>query len=75
MLDGAIPVKDLNERLELNLPETEDYNTLAGYILTRLGRIPVEGEELAVGTTVLSVEKVTRRRVVAVKARQTHAAV
>jgi CBS domain containing-hemolysin-like protein len=69
LVDGSIAVKDLNEELSLNLPELSDYNTLAGFILTRLGRIPTEGEELAAGTIVFSIEKVAQRRVVRVKVR------
>jgi CBS domain containing-hemolysin-like protein len=68
-LSGSISVKDLNEELGLDLPEEPDYNTLAGLILTRLGRIPAGGEELAVGGLMLSVERVSHRRIVRVKAK------
>ncbi|MGH9461789.1 MAG: hemolysin family protein [Vicinamibacteria bacterium] len=68
-LSGSISVKDLNEGLGLDLPEEPDYNTLAGLILTRLGRIPAGGEELAVAGLMLSVERVSHRRIVRVKAR------
>jgi putative hemolysin len=69
LLDGSLSVKDLNVALGLALPELPEYNTLAGFILTRLGRIPVEGEEIAAGGMVFSVDKVSRRRVVRLKAR------
>lgn len=71
-LDGSISVKDVNEQIPVEIPERPDYNTLAGFILSRLGRIPVEGEELASGGMILTVEKVSRRRVVRVKARPAH---
>jgi putative hemolysin len=69
-LEGSISVKDLNDSLGLELPEQPDYNTLAGLILTRLGRIPVEGEELAVEGMFFSIERVEDRRVVRVRARR-----
>ena len=69
LLDGSLSVKDLNVELGLQLPELLDYNTLAGFILTRLGRIPVEGEEIAAGGMIFSVEKVADRRVMRLKAR------
>jgi CBS domain containing-hemolysin-like protein len=69
LLSGSISVKDLNDNLGLDLPEEPDYNTLAGLILTRLGRIPAEGEELLVEGLLLRVERVSHRRVVRVKAR------
>ena len=68
-LSGSISVKDLNEELGLDLPEDPDYNTLAGLILTRLGRIPAGGEELAVEGLMLSVERVSHRRIVRVRAK------
>ncbi|HEX9725887.1 MAG TPA: hemolysin family protein [Vicinamibacteria bacterium] len=68
-LSGSISVKDLNEGLGLDLPEEPDYNTLAGLILTRLGRIPAGGEELAVEGLMLSVERVSHRRIVRVRAK------
>ncbi len=73
LLDGVISVKDLNDRVPVDLPELPDYNTLAGFILSRLGRIPVEGEEIAEGGVIFTVDKVSRRRVVRVKARPVRA--
>jgi putative hemolysin len=73
LLDGSIPVKDVNDHLPIELPELPDYNTLAGFILSRLGRIPVEGEEIASGGLIFTVEKVSKRRVVRVKARPARA--
>ena len=69
-LEGSISVKDLNDSLGIELPEQPDYNTLAGLILTRLGRIPVEGEELAVEGMFFSIERVEDRRVARVRARR-----
>ena len=41
--DGAIDMGDLDELLGVKLPEGE-YDTLAGYLMDRLGRIPGEEE-------------------------------
>ncbi len=70
LLDGAFSVKDTNERLGLDIPEQADYHTLAGYMLDRLGHIPVAGEELEVEGALLSVDKVTGNRVLRVRARK-----
>ena len=70
LLDGAFSVKDTNERLGLDIPEQADYHTLAGYMLDRLGHIPVAGEELEVQGTLLSIDKVTGNRVLRVRARK-----
>lgn len=44
-LDGGFRVEEANEELELELP-TGNYETVAGFILTYLGRIPKQGEQL-----------------------------
>jgi len=43
-LDGRYHIDDLNEELDLKLPEDEDYDTIAGYVLAKLGRVPEVGE-------------------------------
>ena len=42
-LDGGFRIEEANEELELNLP-SGDYETVAGFILGHLGRIPKQGE-------------------------------
>ncbi len=43
-LDGGFRIEEANEELELNLP-SGDYETVAGFILNQLGRIPKQGEQ------------------------------
>jgi len=44
-LDGSMRVEDANEELSLGLPHG-DYDTVAGFVLSLLGYIPREGEQL-----------------------------
>jgi putative hemolysin len=44
-VDGSMRVEDANEELGLGLPEG-DYDTIGGFILSLLGYIPKEGEQL-----------------------------
>jgi len=44
-LDGGFRVEEANEELGLELP-IGDYETVAGFILSHLGRIPKQGEHL-----------------------------
>ncbi|TDI42126.1 MAG: HlyC/CorC family transporter [Acidobacteria bacterium] len=71
LLDGVLSITDANEQLSLELPEHADYHTLAGLILDRLGHIPVAGEELDTGGTILSVDKVVSHRILRVRAKRT----
>ena len=42
--DARISVDDLNDEFELDLPEDEDYETIGGFVFSRLGYIPKTGE-------------------------------
>lgn len=45
-VEARVRVEELNEALEIKLPEDESYDTIAGFVLARLGRIPSPGESL-----------------------------
>ncbi len=44
-IDGGMRIEEANEEMELELPEG-DYETVAGFVLSRLGQIPKAGEQL-----------------------------
>ena len=44
-VDAGMRVEEANEQLDLGLPEG-DYDTLAGFVLSALGHIPQEGEQV-----------------------------
>lgn len=44
LVQAQINLEDLNKVLHLNLPLTREYQTLAGFLLYQLQRIPVKGE-------------------------------
>ena len=45
-IDGSMRIDEANEEMELDLPEGEDYETVAGLILSLLGHIPQTSEQL-----------------------------
>jgi putative hemolysin len=45
-VDGGMRVEEANEEMKLNIPEGEDYETVAGFVLDLLGHIPKQGEQL-----------------------------
>lgn len=53
-VDGGMRVDEANEYLDLAIPEGE-YETIAGFILSRLGHIPREGEHVHHGSAMLEV--------------------
>lgn len=63
LLKGQAPIKEINERLGLELPEKSEYATLAGFLLSRLGRIPKEKDVLSYGGHVFTIEKMNKRHI------------
>ncbi len=43
--DARIHVDDINEALDIHIPEDGDYDTIGGFVFTTLGRIPERGEQ------------------------------
>lgn len=54
-IDALMRVEEANEQLHLGLPESDNYSTVAGYILYVLRRIPKPGDQLVVGNHKLTV--------------------
>ena len=49
IVNGLISIKELNDKLQLNLDEeTEDYDTLGGFLINQIDYIPSETEECMV---------------------------
>jgi len=46
-IDAGMSVEKVNAELGLGLPEAEDYQTVAGFVLSQLGHIPHSGEQLS----------------------------
>ena len=66
-LDGGLAVRDLNRRLKLNVPESEKYTTVGGFLMTEAGHVLKPGDEVPYDGLVFKVERVEKRRVRRVK--------
>jgi CBS domain containing-hemolysin-like protein len=44
-VDARVHISEINEELETELPEDQDYETVGGFVFATLGRIPAAGEE------------------------------
>ena len=62
-LDGRLEVDYLNDRYELNLPESERFTTLGGMITDLAGKLPEPGDSVVVGPWRLEVEGMEVQRV------------
>ncbi len=63
---GTTRVSEVNEELEMDLPEEEDYETLAGFVLAEMGRFPKVDESFLWNGAEFHISEATDRRVLEV---------
>lgn len=66
-VDGSVPLRELNMRHGLFLPESDEYVTVAGLFLHRLGSVPVIGQSVAVEPYRVTVTAMAGRRIARVR--------
>jgi len=64
---GVLNVSDLNKELNLNIPEEDEYDSVAGYVVNKLGKIPVKGDWYENKNYKFTIILVAKRRVVKLK--------
>jgi putative hemolysin len=67
IVEGTLSAEELREAYGVPLPESSDFETVAGFMLDRLGSVPGGGEVVTVGEWRLTVVDVERNRVSRVK--------
>ncbi|MBT3941297.1 MAG: HlyC/CorC family transporter [Chloroflexi bacterium] len=68
-LDAALSIEDANDRLELGIPDG-DYQTIAGFLLDRLQRLPRVGDRVRSGPVRFQVIEMMGNKIVRVRARR-----
>jgi putative hemolysin len=63
LMDARVPFEDVRETFDLDLPPSENYDTLGGFIVAQLGRFPKAGESVEAGGAKFVVESVEGRRI------------
>jgi putative hemolysin len=67
LIDASISVRELDERLSLEIPESSQYITLAGFLLRQSGKLLKEGDEVRWNGHTFRVEQVMGRRIMKVR--------
>jgi len=67
LVDALLSISDIEDVLGISLGEDLPYDTLAGFILDRLGRFPVRGEKLELDDYVIICEEVKKTAIIKVK--------
>lgn len=67
IIDASISLRDLNEEYHVEIPESNDYETLGGFIVTHLQRIPRTGDSVNIDAKTLKVVEMVAQRIAKVK--------
>jgi len=63
IVKGEVNIEEVNEALDVDLPEGEEFETIAGFIFNRAGRLVEEGERIEFDTIEIVVEQVENTRI------------
>lgn len=67
IFSGRVEISAINEDFGLNIKESDDYHTIAGYILDSLEAFPRQGETFDIGALRFTIKKMTATRIELVK--------
>ncbi len=69
LINPKIEIEALNDDLGLGIPESDDYETLGGFLLSEVGSIPKSGDKVKHANYIFTVTKSTSRSIEEVKLR------
>ncbi len=67
VVDGTVSAAELRQKYDIPIPESEDFDTVAGFMLDCLGAVPRGGEVVQLGDYRLTVVDVEKNRISKVK--------
>jgi CBS domain containing-hemolysin-like protein len=70
LVRGEVNIEDVNEALNIDLPEGQEFETIAGFIFNRAGRLVEEGEEITYDGVRITVETVENTRILKARLRK-----
>jgi CBS domain containing-hemolysin-like protein len=71
-IDAGMTIREANRKFRLKLPESDNYTTVAGFLIARAGRLLNQGDAVEYGGAKFTVERVASRRVTRVKMEHLH---
>jgi CBS domain containing-hemolysin-like protein len=67
LMDGSVNLRDLETQMNWSLPRDGGVETLAGFVLARLGHIPEPGESVVYEDRQLTVVEMDARRIAKIR--------
>jgi len=71
LIDASISLRDLKEDYQIELPESTEYETLGGFVMTALQKIPQVGDVVEIEGKRISIVEMIGQRLAKVKLEQT----
>jgi CBS domain containing-hemolysin-like protein len=60
---GKSEIDEVNEKLQMSIPDSKEYDTFSGYILNQIGRIPQEKEIIPLGDYMVTIIEMDGTRI------------
>jgi CBS domain containing-hemolysin-like protein len=67
LIDGMLTVREINRLLQLNIPESDEYATVAGFLMTETGKLPAVGEKIVYQNLRFTIQQIKGHRIARVK--------
>lgn len=67
LIDASISIRDLKEDYEIDIPESTDYETLSGFLLTTLQKIPRIGDVVEIDRKRIIISEMVGQRIAKIK--------
>jgi CBS domain containing-hemolysin-like protein len=63
LVSGKIDIDDLNKKIEVEIPESNTYDTFSGFFLEQIGRIPKSGDSIMIDHWMATVKDMDGNRI------------
>ena len=70
LIDASLAIRDLNEDHGFDIPESNEYDTIGGFLISHLQRIPTVGDSFQSDATKFTIVNMKGRRILKIKADQ-----
>ncbi|NJD55978.1 MAG: HlyC/CorC family transporter [Nitrospirae bacterium] len=70
LIEASLAIRDLNEDYGFDIPESNEYDTIGGFLISNLQRIPTVGDSFSTDSTNFTIVNMKGRRIIKIKAEQ-----
>ncbi len=67
LVDARMNIDDLSEKLNIEFSMEEDYDTIGGFVLSLMGKLPSKGELVAFENLKIKVKEVSKKRIISLE--------